>query len=98
MFIRCVFEVPDFEKFYDPENPFKILLVGVKKRRNALTDMTTLITVGPDGAAEGLLPPDENGEINEVTCLFAGTTELASASCGYLLVGTRDTFLPIVQR
>ena len=98
LFIRCVFEVPDFEKFYDPENPFKILLVGVKKRRNALTDMTTLITVGPDGAAEGLLPPDENGEINEVTCLFAGTTELASASCGYLLVGTRDTFLPIVQR
>jgi hypothetical protein len=77
-------QLTNFDGFFDPEDPFRVMIEGVDGTRNFLPGTMRVLTVDPDGTFEGWLDTETRVEPNEVVCLFAGTTELASASSGFV--------------
>ena len=94
----CNFTVKGFENFYDPKKPFKVLLVGYDKYRHAVPDATKLAEVQPDGSFSGMLPVGKDSPVDQVSCLFDGSDKLASASCGYVITGFVDFYIPVVTK
>lgn len=70
--------------YYDEQDPLVVAIEGVDGNREFLSGTLQVVTVAPDGSFEGYLSPDGGSNPHEVVCLFAGTTELASASSGYV--------------
>jgi hypothetical protein len=98
IFFRCDFKVDEFDRFYSPDNPFQVLLTGLDRNRRFLKDLTSLVRVDANGHFEGLISGNNLDTLSEVTCLFAGTAELGSATCGLHLTGPRLVFLPVAIR
>jgi hypothetical protein len=98
IFYRCDIKVDDYDKFYNPDRPFSVMLVGLDPDRQFLEDTANLARVDQYGHFEGFLNGKNLDEILDVTCLFAGTVELASASCGIHVVDTHPVFLPLILR
>ncbi len=86
--------VQDFEKFYDPQAPFQILVQGVDGKRRFIRERgaSQVVPVQKDGTFRGVIYAKE--PVVEVVCLFAGTTELASGSSGYVKVPNTQSPLP----
>jgi hypothetical protein len=80
------------EEFYSQRNPFRVMIEGVDGQRRFLPDTAQVLTVAPDGSFEGYLNPKDAPV--EVVCLFAGTTELASAAGGYVPIAGLETPTP----
>ncbi|RME63120.1 MAG: hypothetical protein D6790_05235, partial [Caldilineae bacterium] len=83
----------NFEKFYDPKNPFPVLIQGVDGKRRFISDAQQVVQVNRDGSFEGAIY-SQKSRIVEVVCLFAGTKELASAGSGYVRVPNSQSPLP----
>lgn len=81
------FATPDFgtvlSKYYHPEQPWPVLIVGVADGR-FLDPSKQVVTVAKDGSFQGVLRPDRV-PAQQIACMFAGTTELASAASGYVV-------------
>ena len=70
-------------KFYDPKDPWRVLIKGVDGNKKFLESTTQVVTVAEDGTFTGSLKvADKN--LKQIACLFAGTTELGSAASGYV--------------
>ncbi|MFQ5858059.1 MAG: hypothetical protein ACE5LU_20840, partial [Anaerolineae bacterium] len=82
------------EGFYDQRDPFRVMIEGVDGGRRFLPDTARVLTVGSDGSFESYLNPQAKDEPVEVVCLFAGTTELASAASGYVPIAGLETPTP----
>ena len=76
--------------YYDEQDPLVVAIEGVDGNREFLAGTLQVVTVAPDGSFEGYLRPDGGSDPQEVVCLFAGTTELASSSSGYVAVANED--------
>ncbi len=87
-------EVQEFENFYDPQSPFQILIQGVDGKRRFIRTpgASRVVSVQKDGTFRGTIYAKE--PMVEVACLFAGTTELASGSSGYVKVPNTQSPLP----
>lgn len=72
-----------FSNYYNPREPWKVLITGVADSR-FLNDTRQVVTVAQDGKFQGILKPGRTAA-KEIVCMFAGTTELASAASGYLV-------------
>ncbi len=81
------------EKYYDPKNPFQIMVQGIDAKRNFIPDASMVVPVAQDGSFTATIF-SQRSKIDEVACLFAGTTELASASSGYVRVPNSQSPLP----
>ncbi len=81
--VRGRLDVADFSTFYDPNNPFRVMIVGSDANKTFLPPTGVVLTVKPDGSFEGLLPLPIP-ELTELVCLFSGTMLLSSASCGFI--------------
>ncbi|MFZ1752252.1 MAG: hypothetical protein WAU10_00840, partial [Caldilineaceae bacterium] len=87
-----------FEEFYDPKNPFVVMIQGVDGKRRFIPDVSQVVTVGRDGSFSGDIYSQKD-RIEEVVCLFAGTEQLTSASSGYVRVSPNSTSpLPTITR
>lgn len=88
--IRVWGKLHGIEEFYSPNNPPYVLIQGLDGNRRYIpmqesTGASQLAYVNRDGSFEIYLY-SEKVKIAEVVCLFAGTTELASAGTGYIPV------------
>lgn len=81
--VHGVLSVTDFASFYDPANPFRVMIVGADAGRKFDPSTGVLLTVGADGSFGGFLPLPPGG-VTDLVCLFSGTELLAAASCGFL--------------
>jgi hypothetical protein len=88
---------PNFEEvlklYYDPDNPWTVLIQGVEivgPMFHPIQGTAQLVQVARDGSFGTALKPGEK-EIERVACMFAGTTELASAGSGYVLPDDKDS-------
>lgn len=80
-------ELTGTDKFFNEKEPFSVYVIGVDGARNFIPETGNLLQVGTDGKFEGYLSPARNkSNPEEIVCIFAGTTELASASSGYVPV------------
>ncbi|HSJ56656.1 MAG TPA: hypothetical protein VLC95_05725, partial [Anaerolineae bacterium] len=99
-YVRC--ELGGTDGYYDPQNPFAILIQALGRDplglRVFLPDISLLLRVGADGVAEGTLqlPPDHG--VVEIVGLFAGTEFLTSAASGYRPLAPHMIYLPLVVR
>jgi hypothetical protein len=98
IFYRCDLKVDDFDKFYNPDRPLMVTLVGLGPDGRFQEDSASLVRVDQNGHFEGALNGKNLDAISRATCLFAGTVQLASASCGIHIVGEQQLFLPLVLR
>jgi hypothetical protein len=88
--------VKGFDQFYDPKDPFRVMIVGVDGNRRFMTDTSSVLAVASDGTFKGFLGETKLAP-SEVVGLFAGTAELASASSGYMDISVPvSIYLPIV--
>ena len=88
---------PNFEDvlklYYDPDKPWTVLLQGVQivgPMFHPIQGTAQLVEVGRDGSFSAILKRGEK-DIERVACMFAGTTELASAGSGYVLPDDKDS-------
>jgi hypothetical protein len=111
VYVRC--ELGRFEPYYDPKNPFKVLIQALGRspagERIFLPGISLLLTVDERGLAEGTLQlPREQGvvegaaqqppEVVEIVGLFGGTQFLTSAASGYRALNPVLIYLPLVLR
>src|SRR3989304_4273072 len=54
--VHGVLSVPDFASFYDPANPFRVMIVGADAGRKFDPSTGGLLTVGAGGWFGGCLP------------------------------------------
>jgi hypothetical protein len=90
---------------FDPNLPLRIMIVGLYRDRAGravfLPDTLALLTVDRQGHASGYLAAGRSGEAldpTEVIVMFAGTTQLSSASSGFLWINPHEIFLPVLGR
>ena len=88
---------PNFEEtlklYYDPDKPWTVLIQGVQligPMFHPIKGTEQVVQVGRDGNFGTTLKPREQ-EIERVSCMFAGTTELVSAGSGYVLPDDKDS-------
>ena len=72
------FSVAEFSRFYDPNNPLRVSIVGVDANRSFIPMTLQVVAVDSTGSFQLLLPPGP--VFTEVVCLFAGTDVLAPSS------------------
>jgi len=100
VFVRCQLDGTD--PYFDPQNPFTVLVQALGRtpagQRFFLPDLSLLLRVDGNGAAEGTLQLPPGHEVVEVVGLFAGTDLLASAASGYRLLAPEPLYLPLVFR
>lgn len=77
------------EKYYDPNDPWKVMVQGVDEKRHFLGNTTRVLEVEKDGTFSGYLKAYD--QVEEVVCMFAGTTELSSAGSGYVVPDDSDS-------
>jgi hypothetical protein len=73
------------EKYYQPNSPYRVLIQGVDASRRFIPEAQQVAYVEKDGGFNGVVYSRQE-RIAEVICLFAGTTELTTASSGYIPV------------
>ncbi len=66
-------------------NPYRVMIQGVDSSRRFIREAATVTYVLPDGTFNGNIFSRKD-KITEVICFYAGTTETASASSGYVAV------------
>jgi len=81
-------------EFHTPNAPFRVMIEGVDGQRRFLPGTAQVLEVGRDGSFQGYLNPNARDAPVEVVCLFAGTTELASAASGYVPIAGLETPTP----
>ncbi|MBI3804638.1 MAG: hypothetical protein HY282_12845 [Nitrospirae bacterium] len=81
------FATPNFgtvlEKYYHPREPWKVLIEGVADGR-FLDPTKQVVSVASDGTFQAVLKPG-SVQAQQIVCMFAGTTELASSASGYIV-------------
>jgi hypothetical protein len=83
------------EKYYNPREPWKVMIEGVAD--TLFLDATKqVVTVGKDGRFQGILKPGRV-KAQQIVCMFAGTTELASAASGYIVPVSLVTGIDLVE-
>ncbi|MBV7339950.1 hypothetical protein KFU94_69430 [Chloroflexi bacterium TSY] len=93
------------EEYYDEKMPFNVLIQGVDINRQFIHHASSAVPVNNDGIFQGAIF-SQQPEISEVICMFAGTTELASATSGYVTAvnllkpigGDSSIFLPLMSK
>ncbi|HKZ53878.1 MAG TPA: DUF11 domain-containing protein [Anaerolineales bacterium] len=85
-------DVADFPRFYDPEHPLLVMLIGLDANRRFVEDSADVVRVDREGNFQGQLRQSKSVPTH-ATCLFAGTALLASASCGMLELPLADLAL-----
>jgi hypothetical protein len=99
IFITGMLSFQDFEKFYNPDDPFRVMLEGTTDDLSFLTQTASVVPVNRDGSFSGMLNPETKVQPANVICLFAGTDKIAPAGTFYLPIdGTFDTYLPLLRR
>jgi hypothetical protein len=73
------------EKYYQSNSPYRVMIQGVDASRRFIPEAQQVAYVEKDGSFNGAIYSREQ-RITEVICLFAGTTELATAGSGYVPV------------
>ena len=88
IFVRGKLEGDRLEEVRDPNKPFTVAIQGVDAARSFIPGTLTVLAVLTDGSFEGYLNVATAGSMTtqEAVCLFAGTTELASASSGFVFI------------
>ncbi len=76
--------------YYNPKSPWQVMLEGATAEGKFLDYTKQVVTVEPDGSFKGTLR-EATGEVQRVVCLFAGTTELASAGSGFIIPDDKDS-------
>jgi len=74
-----------WEKFFDEKNPPTVFVQGVDGKGRFIPQAVNLAPIDQNGAFQTFIF-SQRPEIKEVLCLFSGTTELASASSGFVPV------------
>lgn len=72
------------DQYVDARNPWRVMIQGVNSQNDFLTNTTMVVSVQPDTSFRTELKATK--EMVGVVCLFAGTTELASAGSGYVRI------------
>jgi hypothetical protein len=99
IFITGMLSFQDFEKFYNPDDPFRVMLEGTTDDLSFLTQTASVVPVNRDGSFSGMLNPETKVRPDNVICLFAGTQEIAPAGTFYLPIdGIFDMYLPLLRR
>lgn len=73
------------EKFPNQRAPYRVMVQGVDGNRRFIPEATQVVDVEKDGSFQTWIYSSKE-RVTEVICFFAGTTELASASSGYIPV------------
>jgi hypothetical protein len=74
--------VEDFQEFFNPNDPFQVMIIGRDEDARYLPATSRLLTVQPDGTFAGFLGVDlAHPHPSDVVVLFAGTALLASSGC-----------------
>ncbi len=75
---------PDFAKYFKKKNPPKVMMVGVSKTGKFIPANSSVVVVAANGSFKGAFPIGAKDPSAQAACLFAGTTELSSASSGFI--------------
>ncbi|MBI4310774.1 MAG: hypothetical protein HY681_03240, partial [Chloroflexi bacterium] len=77
-------EVKDFAKYYNKKKPLKVMIEGVTASGKFIPASSAVVIVDSKGNFRGSFALNEKDPSAKAVCLFAGTTELASASSGLI--------------
>ena len=82
--VRGKLLVEEFERFYDPKNPLRVMLIGLDANGKFIPETARVVPVRADQTFDGYLAGMEGGQPAAAMVLFAGTQLLATSAKGPL--------------